>query len=287
MDAHRLSLLACLSTVVLCGTPINARAADAPRYDSVQNMNRQVGQRWGTPEDDARPGEHFFLLAAKAVSKKDYGLAVDMYKAAASWAYKTADYNLAVMYAKGEGVPVDRPLTMAWAALAAERNDPEYIAARDAIYAELSTVEFDHANEIWRTLKKAYGDDVALSRAKWRWADVRNNQTGTHAGGVTGQVLVGGGGNGGTPHNVTPDGGATPDGLSSTAYGLLSGGSTDATIAYRQLHESNNPYDPKFEWRHSPTPAGSTIVGPLIPSADPAGAAEQANPTGTEPKHLY
>ena len=39
-----------------------------------------------------------------------------MYETSASWAYKPAHYNLAVMYAKGEGVPVDRPRAMAWAA---------------------------------------------------------------------------------------------------------------------------------------------------------------------------
>jgi len=101
------SLTLCMS---LCAISIGTRAADAPRYDSVENMNRSPGQKWGTPEDDARPGEHFFLLATRAVAKKDYTFAVDMYKVAASWAYKTAEYNLAVMYAKGDGVPVDRPL---------------------------------------------------------------------------------------------------------------------------------------------------------------------------------
>ncbi len=36
-------------------------------------------------------------------------------------------------------------------------------------------------------------------------------------------------------------------------------------IAYRQLHESDDPYDPKFEWRISPNPSGTTTVGPLLP----------------------
>lgn len=272
------SLTLCMS---LCAISIGTRAADAPRYDSVENMNRSPGQKWGTPEDDARPGEHFFLLATRAVAKKDYTFAVDMYKVAASWAYKTAEYNLAVMYAKGDGVPVDRPLAMAWAALAAERGDAAYVAVREAIYAELSAQEFAHANELWRTLRKTYGDDVALARAKWRWADVRNNQTGTRVGGVTGHVLVGGGSQGGSPKQ------GKPDGLSSTAYGITSGGSIDATIAYRQMHESRDPYDPKFEWRESPSPTGTATVDPLVPAADASDRPDGRVPAATDPMHFY
>lgn len=118
---------------------------------------------------------------------------------------------------------------------------------------------------IWRELKPTYGDAVALRRAKARWADVRNNVTGSHVGSV-GHLLVGGHEPGGRPVNINPaTGQAAPDGLSSTPFGLLRGGVADGAVAYRQLHESNNPYDPKFEWRTSPDPKGNATVGPLLP----------------------
>ena len=50
--------------------------------------------------------------------------------------------------------------------------------------------EFAKANEIWRDLKKTYGDDVALERAKMRWAQVKANMTGSRVGGV-GNLKVG------------------------------------------------------------------------------------------------
>jgi len=126
-----------------------------------------------TPEDDARPGEYFFLLGASAFEHKDYMHAVEMYKVAASWAYKPAEYNLGIMDALGQGVLADPPRAMAWMALAAERNDKRYIDARELVYAQLAKEQFDQANMIWRELKKTYGDEVALRRAKARWAEVR------------------------------------------------------------------------------------------------------------------
>lgn len=75
----------------------------APIYDSADNANRATPFRFGSPEDNARPGEHYFGLAVDAIKHKDFAFAIDMYKVAASWAYKPAEYNLAVMYARGQG----------------------------------------------------------------------------------------------------------------------------------------------------------------------------------------
>src|ERR1700733_7804805 len=77
----------------------------APIYDSPNNANRMTSTRATSAEDSARPGEYFFGLGVNALKKKDYAFAVHMYRVAASWAYKPAEYNLAVMYALGQGVP--------------------------------------------------------------------------------------------------------------------------------------------------------------------------------------
>ncbi|MEO5559881.1 MAG: sel1 repeat family protein [Dokdonella sp.] len=243
-----------------------------PRYDSSDNVNRPANHKFSTPEDDARPGQKFYFQAVRALQRKDYAFAVNMYEVAASWAYKPAQYNLAIMYLNGAGVPVDRQRAMAWMALAAERNDPQYVQARELLYADLSADEFAHANALWRQLKPTYGDDVALARAKMRWAQVRAAMTGSHVGGVVGNLRVGGMGTAVKPVNMAGgrsaiDGNATLGGL------LLGGGSEDGAIAYRQLHQSDNPYDPKFEWRTSPILIGTAIVGPLS-DTDATGASE-------------
>ncbi|MBA8886757.1 TPR repeat protein [Dokdonella fugitiva] len=248
-----------------------------PRYDSRFNTERPANQRYASPEDDGRPGEKYYFDAVRAVTRKDFGFAVDMYEVSASWAYKPAQYNLGVMYLKGEGVPVDRSRAMAWFALAAERGDTGYVQARELLYADLGKDEFAHANEIWRELKTTYGDDAALARAKMRWAHVKAEMTGSRVG-MPGNLKVGGGSSAVKPVAVGPGGRSGLDGFATAAFGVLKGGSEDGAIAYRQFRESNDPYDPKFEWRLSPNATGSVIVDPLLPATAKGDAAADTTP---------
>jgi TPR repeat protein len=107
-------------------------ANETPDYESdYAAAARLSGDAGNTPEADARPGEYYFLEGARAFRKKEYTFAIQMYQVSASWAYKPAEYNLAVMYTRGQGVPVDLPRGMAWIALASERNEQHYVDARD------------------------------------------------------------------------------------------------------------------------------------------------------------
>jgi hypothetical protein len=241
---------------------------------------REMGTAQDTPEADARPGEYYFLRGVRAFQKKDYEFAIQMYEVAASWAYKPAEYNLAVMYARGQGIPADLPRGMAWMALAAERNEQHYVDAREAVYAEMTKEQFDQANVIWRELKKTYGDEVALRRAKARWAEVRSRVTGSHVGAVGNLVVSSPSGSTGaanSPNNPTligpiqaheretriRQGGSNIKGLHVNSAGPTTPGEVtgahgvDGSIAYRHLQESDNPYDPKFN-----STIGRARVGP-------------------------
>lgn len=100
---------------------LNRGTMAAPDYGSGASAGALSNRNFNTPESDGRPGVKFFTLGMQAFRKGDYRHAVDMYKVAASWAYKPAEYNLGVMYFKGQGVPVNRALGAAWMVLAAER----------------------------------------------------------------------------------------------------------------------------------------------------------------------
>jgi hypothetical protein len=248
----------------------HATQSDVPDYDSnYAAASRLSDSGDSTPEADARPGEYYFRLGAHAFRTKNYTFAIQMYQVSASWAYKPAEYNIAVMYARGQGVPVDLPRAMAWIALAAERNEKHYIEAREAVFAEISKEQFDQANAIWRELKPTYGDEVALRRAKARWAQVRANMTGSRVGSAAvpldvGMPAVGQAGRSQVPNmthaNYSKSALKTgPSGIVGTSSGeLLSGRGVDGDIAYRQFRESDNPYDPKFDR----TAFGTTLVGP-------------------------
>jgi len=277
----------------LSTAPRDGAAANAAPYDSeYAAAEREMGNAEGTPEADARPGEYYFLRGARAFQKKDYEFAIEMYQVAASWAFKPAEYNLAVMYARGQGVAADLPRGMAWMALAAERNEQHYVDAREAVYAEMTKEQFEQANAIWRELKKTYGDEVALRRAKARWAEVRARSTGSHVGAV-GNLEVsapsGGRGNASSPGRPMfqvkgaekSSGASSIKGVSMTNSGAMTPGEVtgaqgvDGSIAYRRLHESDNPYDPKF----NASAIGTATVGPPTPVKAAPSTQETTNPS--------
>jgi len=231
----------------------------APDYGSGAAAGAMSNGNFNTPESDGRPGVKFFTLGVQAFRKGEYRHAIDMYKVAASWAYKPAEYNLAVMYFKGQGVPVDRPLGAAWMVLAAERGDSRYVQARDMMVTLLSKSEFMQADEHWGALKKTYGDAVALRRAKAQWAWVKTHQTGTRVGGATGELSVGVLDGGHTPVSLNTAG--KPIKIATTGAAILQGGSIDGSVAYRQFQQSDNPYDPVFLENRS----GTVSVEPLTP----------------------
>lgn len=225
----------------------------APDYGSHASVRGLSNRNFNTPESDGRPGVYYFDLGVQAFKKGDYRHAIDMYKVAASWAYKPAEYNLAIMYFKGQGVPADHARGAAWMILAAERGDPLYAKARDLMVTALSKPEFQQTDEIWNQLKPTYADAVALGRAKARWAWAGSHETGTHiAGGLPGYLRVGEAAQG-----APKEKGYTP--VPRTAAGVLTGGSLDGSIAYQQFQQSSNPYDPVFLKHHS----GNVMVEPL------------------------
>ena len=133
-------------------------------------------------ESDARPGVHFFHYAWVALQKGDVRHAISMYQVSASWAFKPAAYMLGLIYFRGEGVPVDRPLGTAWMRLAAERDTPLFVRARDAMTQMLSKPQRVRSDELWDELRPTYADAHALKKANLRWQLAWHGLTGARAG---------------------------------------------------------------------------------------------------------
>lgn len=245
----------------------------APDYGSGVAAGAMSNSHFNTPESDGRPGVKFFTYAVQAFRKRDYRHAIEMYKVAASWAYKPAEYNLGVMYFKGQGVPVDRSLGAAWMVLAAERGAPRYVKTRDMMVTLLGKTEFARTDELWGQLKQTYGDNIALRRAKAQWAWTRTHQTGTRVGGTVGELLVGAYDTGGAPVQAGHSGKAQMFGA---GFGFVQGGSVDGSIAYRQFQQSNNPYSPFFLKDR----VGTVLVEPLQP-VKPAASKAKKNGSDT------
>ena len=259
MNLARTSLACLLCILPALPAMVAAQTLDlAPVYDSAE-QDGLPSFAPGTPESDARPGQYYFLLAAHAFQNEEYSYAINMYKVAASWAYKPAEHNLAVMYALGQGVPVDLPRAAAWMTLAAERKEKSYVRALTRINAELTEQQTAQAGAILRELIPTYGDQHALVRAKRRWAQVRASMTGSRVGSQSSPMSVGVFAYGGTTSTF---GGQMSSRVVFTPGEVTGSQSVDGSLAYQQLTASNNPYDSRFREQ-----VGTATVGELTPVA--------------------
>jgi len=287
---------ACSSLLLYSGIALAAAADDvpggsaapggenAPNYDSkYASGTRLSGAADNTPEADARPGERYFQEGVRAFQKKEFKFAIQMYQVAASWAYKPAEFNLGVIYARGQGVPVDLPRAMAWMMLAAERKEPRYVDAVEAIRAALKPAQVAQTNAILADLNRTYADEVALRRAKAQWAYVKTHMTGSRVGsaGHLDVGVPGGSGGHGSAQVARSMGPQVRQGANPTATtgGEVAGAAAiDGSIAYRQLLESDNPYDPKFDRGAIGTATvGEPVDGGPVKQAPPA---NQPDPAG-------
>lgn len=238
--------------------PAAAQAGGQPAAtDSATFTEPLPAYNPGTPEAEGRPGQYYFGIGARAFQHHEYSYAINMYQVAASWAYKPAEYNLGVMYARGQGIPVDLPRAMAWMTLAAERGDSSYVHARNIVRVSLTPEQVATAETILQQLIPRYGDKVALRRAKDRWAQVRSSMTGSRVGSMSSTMVSG----------VPKPGPATPNTkfaagavVATNGADATGGQNSDGSESYQQLTASDNPYDKRFN-----TVTGTATVGPLTP----------------------
>lgn len=118
-------------------------------------------------EEESRflPGMYHYRKACELFARGDAAAAIGQWTVAAGWAVKEAQYDLGIVYFKGEGVATDRPLGLAWLALAAERKDRAFSKSLAAAWAGTSSAEHARANELFRDLVARYGDDATLAKA--------------------------------------------------------------------------------------------------------------------------
>ena len=115
------------------------------------------------------PGEYYFCSAARNYWSGHDGLARQSLLNAAEWGSKPAQYALGVMYFNGDHAVKNRPLGLAWLALASERHDPAYEPTFISAYGQVTPEELAQANAYWKDMKGTYADAVAAPRAERRF----------------------------------------------------------------------------------------------------------------------
>jgi hypothetical protein len=117
------------------------------------------------------PGDYYACEARSAYAHEDYRKTIDLLQESAYWANKDAQYSLGLTYFNGDmpEVAQDRPLGLAWLALAAERKNQQYQLAYAAARAKSTPQEYQQALKLWRQLRIKYADKVAEKRAILRF----------------------------------------------------------------------------------------------------------------------
>jgi len=148
-------------------------AQDAPQRDSGLGVgySEHIPSAW-----EMRQGRQDYVAG-------NFTGAFWHYMNAAVWADKFAQYNIGVMYVRGEGVEFDPVRGWAWLELAAERGYPEMVLAADDLYPMLDEAQQREGRRILeKELLPDYGDAVRIKPTARRMERERRQATGTRTG---------------------------------------------------------------------------------------------------------
>jgi hypothetical protein len=117
------------------------------------------------------PGDYYGCRALYHLQRQHWSSFTESLRNAAYWANKNAQYLLGITYFNGDtgDIRANRPLGLAWLALAAERKNPDYVAAYAEAVARSSQAEKEQAARQYLKLKKDYSDKIAGTRAVQRF----------------------------------------------------------------------------------------------------------------------
>lgn len=117
------------------------------------------------------PGDYYSCRALYHLQREHYSSAVESLREAAHWANKNAQYMLGLMYFQGDtgDIAMNRPLGLAWLALAAERRDPTMSEDYAKAKARSTPAELRQASALYAKMKLEYGDKIAGTRAMRRY----------------------------------------------------------------------------------------------------------------------
>ncbi|MBB5360756.1 hypothetical protein HDE76_004004 [Rhodanobacter sp. ANJX3] len=134
-----------------------------PVDEKINNCNRGLEQ--------ILPGDYYACEARYYFQNGHNQHGASELEEAAYWASKDAQFALGLMYFNGDmqGIPANRPLALAWLALAAERNDFDHQRSYAIARAKSSEQDIQASDALLKKMQSTYGDKVAGLRAMRRF----------------------------------------------------------------------------------------------------------------------
>lgn len=155
-------------------TPLAAmQAAPASASPSEAKLAAIAGATCPSGLEHFLPGTYYYCVGRKALAGKKYDRAREMFKIAAAWGSKQAQFVLGLGYFKGDTGARNRPLGLAWLTLAAERRTPLFVALQRSAWAHASAGEQARAQQLLAAMKPRYADAHAAHRAYRRYQEFR------------------------------------------------------------------------------------------------------------------
>ena len=164
--------VAILALILLAGSACAADRLAPPRLGSPQY-----------PYNEHTPAYEEMIRAQRAYEAGQLGAAFTHYRNAARWADKFGQFNVGVMYLRGEHVEFDALRGWAWVELAAERGYPGMRQTADAVWDLFNERERRAARGILEDeLLPVYGDEVAIERTARKMDRDLRDATGSRTG---------------------------------------------------------------------------------------------------------
>lgn len=137
------------------------------------------------------PGHKHLSEGLDAYRAGHYFSAMSKFRNAARWADKLAQFNLGVMYLKGQGADPEPARAWAWFELAAERGYPHMVEIADQVWASLDESGQARARRIYEEeLLQRYGDAVAVPKTASYLRREQRRATGSRVGFRGGNLQV-------------------------------------------------------------------------------------------------
>lgn len=137
----------------------------------------------GIPNVEHIPSAPKMERGQEAYEAGRYDVAIQYYRQAARWADKFGQFNVGLMYLKGQGVERDIPRGWAWLELSAERDYPQFVEPADDIRDLMNGEQQREGRRILEEeLLPRYGDEVAVERTARHMERERRDATGSNLG---------------------------------------------------------------------------------------------------------
>jgi hypothetical protein len=122
-------------------------------------------------EEKFLPADYYYCIGQQTYGQQHYDYAKKFFNEAAGWGSKPAQYVLGIMALNGDHQPMNRPLALAWFALAAERPQSPFKAAYATALASATPAEREASDRLLSKMRPTYADATAAVRGEKRYAE--------------------------------------------------------------------------------------------------------------------